>query len=97
MHDALKLLRDDNLVWSEEFDAIRKPLADLLERISQSPSHQFDAQVDAILQALTTDQHISDPMEAWLIDAARQLGYLEDISSRSDNFKNAIKRLFRAL
>ncbi len=27
---VIKILRDDNLVWSADFDAIRLPLADLL-------------------------------------------------------------------
>jgi len=29
--DTVKLLRDDNLVWSEDFDAIRHKIADLIE------------------------------------------------------------------
>jgi hypothetical protein len=28
---AVAMLRDDNLVWSADFDAVRLPLADLIE------------------------------------------------------------------
>jgi hypothetical protein len=30
LNDAIALLRDDNLVWSDDFDAIRHDLANLL-------------------------------------------------------------------
>lgn len=30
LNKAVKFLRDDNLVWSADFDAIRKPLSDWL-------------------------------------------------------------------
>jgi hypothetical protein len=30
--EAIKLLRDDNLVWSKDFDAIRHQIADVIEQ-----------------------------------------------------------------
>ena len=33
---ATKLLRDNNLVWSRDFDVIRLPLADLLESMASA-------------------------------------------------------------
>jgi hypothetical protein len=34
IEQAVALLRDDNLVWSSDFEAMRKSLADLLEKAS---------------------------------------------------------------
>jgi hypothetical protein len=50
--ELLRVLRDDNLVWSAEFESIRKPLVKLLETIEQTGSHQFDEQIDAIASGL---------------------------------------------
>lgn len=33
VNNAIELLRDDNLVWSDDFDSIRHDLADLLVSI----------------------------------------------------------------
>jgi hypothetical protein len=53
--ELLKLLRDDQLVWSEDFESIRKPLLSLLTHIEQVDTHQFDDDVDAIAKALLDD------------------------------------------
>lgn len=31
VHDTVKLLRDDNLVWSSDFDLVRHKIADVIE------------------------------------------------------------------
>jgi ribulose 1,5-bisphosphate carboxylase large subunit-like protein len=50
--ELIKVLKDDELVWSSDFESIRKPLAKLLEVIEQTGSHQFDEQVDALVAGL---------------------------------------------
>lgn len=86
--ELVRLLRNDTLVWSDELDAIRKPLADLLVKIDQSPSHQFDDEVDAIVSAfITPTMRALDPFEHWLT---------QSLSSLGDDGKavTAFKRLF---
>jgi hypothetical protein len=51
-NELLKVLKDDTLVWSADFESIRRPLAKLLEVIEQTGSHQFDEQVDALVAGL---------------------------------------------
>lgn len=77
--EAMRLLTDDGLDWSADFEAIRKPLAALLERLEQSPSHQFDHEVDAIVFALiaspspNTELDHKDPFEHWFGDSMKAL------------------------
>lgn len=103
LHQALKLLRDDNLVWADEFEAIRHPLADLLDHVGQLPTHQFDEFVDELVISLLSEHphstHVSttDPVERWMDDATRQLGIIEEVASRSERSKLAIQRMFGAL
>jgi hypothetical protein len=50
--ELLRVLRDEDLVWSSDFESIRRPLVKLLETIEQTGSHQFDEQIDAIASGL---------------------------------------------
>jgi hypothetical protein len=50
--ELLRVLKDDELVWSSDFESIRKPLVKLLETIEQTGSHQFDEQIDALVAGL---------------------------------------------
>jgi hypothetical protein len=50
--ELLRVLRDEDLVWSSDFESIRRPLVKLLETIEQTGSHQFDDQIDAIASGL---------------------------------------------
>lgn len=50
--ELLKILRDEKLVWSLDFESIRKPLVKLLIHIEQVDSHQFDDDVDDIARNL---------------------------------------------
>jgi hypothetical protein len=52
IQELLKLLRDEELVWSADFESIRKPLLKLLTHIEQVDSHQFDDDVDEIASGL---------------------------------------------
>jgi regulator of replication initiation timing len=43
--DAILLLKDDNLVWSSDLEAIRRNLARLLERIMQVEWHYLEPEI----------------------------------------------------
>ena len=52
LQELLRILRDEELVWSSDFESIRKPLLKLLTHIEQVDSHQFDDDVDEIASKL---------------------------------------------
>ena len=43
--EAINLLKDDNLVWSSDLEAIRRNLARLLERIMQVEWHYLEPEI----------------------------------------------------
>ena len=43
--EAINLLKDDNLVWSSDLEAIRRNLALLLERIMQVEWHYLEPEI----------------------------------------------------
>jgi hypothetical protein len=43
--EAILLLKDDNLVWSSDLEAIRRNLARLLERIMQVEWHYLEPEI----------------------------------------------------
>lgn len=96
LHEALKLLKDDHLVWSEDFESVREPLAKLLTLIDQSPTHQFDDAVDEIVRNLSAPSK-PDGFEGWFVDAQRQLGVYEKVASTSEQTRAALKKMFKAL
>jgi hypothetical protein len=99
--EAIALLDDKHLVWSEDFETIRLPLSDLLERLRQSESTEFDDELETLLHALLqidyTDAVATDPLLQWLDSASRQLEIVEYAASRSERTAAAIKRLFRSI
>ena len=42
---AIRLLKDDNLVWSNDFESIRIDLARLLEKILQNEYHYLEPEI----------------------------------------------------
>jgi regulator of replication initiation timing len=42
---AINLLKDENLVWSQDMEAIRRNLADMLERIMQVEWHYLEPEL----------------------------------------------------
>lgn len=96
--EALRLLKDENLVWSDEFEEIRRPLADLLVRIEQSGSHQFDDLVDELVKAIAEPElSVPEPLERWVIDSARTLGVYQAVAGRSKQTADAVRKLFGIL
>lgn len=45
---ALELLKDDNLVWSSDFEAIRKNLARLMEKAWELEYHSLEPEIGDI-------------------------------------------------
>jgi uncharacterized protein YihD (DUF1040 family) len=52
LNELLQLLKDDQLVWSADFESIRKPFVKLLTKIEQTDSHQFDEELDELTASL---------------------------------------------
>lgn len=99
LRQAIALLQDDTLVWSEDFESIRKPLGSLLEKIRKLPTHQMDDELDELIAIINCD-HVPpyrDPMESWMNEAARQLGFFQMTANRSQRTAEAIRRMFRSL
>lgn len=96
LSQAIALLLDRNLVWSDDFETIRIPLANLLERHRFTASHFFDDDLAPLLLALTGDQvpRPVDHLEAWSQEAKRHLSVIQDASQRSKYLAQAIAKLF---
>ena len=71
---AIALLRSD-LVWSDDFESIREPLADLLEALRRVPTKQFDDYLVELISALEGRNvpPARDPMELWVAASSKQL------------------------
>lgn len=95
LSDALRLLRDKNLVWSDDFEAIREQLIQLLVLIDQSGSHVFDEPLDELISALTSPEpSVPEPFEKWVMDSARTLGVYRQVAGKSKQTADAIRKLF---
>jgi len=100
LHDAIKLLKDENLVWSNDFELVRLPLAKVFEKIEQIDTHQFDNEVFEICSALDSGPSTDgpdDPLESWIVDSARELGIYEYSATKSRSMAKALKKLFNQL
>ena len=59
--DAILLLKDDNLVWSSDLEAIRRNLARLMERIMQVEWHYLEPEIgDLALNLIRETERGSD-------------------------------------
>lgn len=95
--DAVRLLEDDNLVWSEEFEAIRKPLARVIDEFD---SPEIDAIIDALVpyaevpeRVLIVDSTLSEADA----EALRQFVIVDKIAQSSITTRRALRKLFRNL
>ena len=96
---TINLLKDQSLVWSEDMEVMRRPIAALLAKIEQTGTHQFDDELekicDAMLNVANTPVQIPDAMEAWVQSGFRQFGIYEAMGVASPTFREAIRKLFR--
>lgn len=96
--EAINFLSDDDLVWSDDFETIRKPLANLLMSLGEyETTPEVEGLLDALLESEITSIHPEDPMVPWMEEIQRQLGIVEYTASRSERMAAAIKRLFREI
>jgi hypothetical protein len=59
--EAINLLKDDNLVWSSDLEAIRRNLAGVLERIMQVEWHYLEPEIgDLALNLIRETERGSD-------------------------------------
>jgi hypothetical protein len=59
--EAINLLKDENLVWSSDLEAIRRNLARLLERIMQVEWHYLEPEIgDLALNLIRETERGSD-------------------------------------
>lgn len=99
LDQAVSLLRDEQLVWSDDFAGLRAPLAELLRWLDSIDYADATPVRDLITAVLAEDGDIglADPFEDWIFDAARQLGIYQETASRSEAMAAALKRLLGRL
>jgi hypothetical protein len=54
--EAIKLLKDDNLVWSSDMECVRRNLAGLMERIMQVEWHFVEPEIGDLALNLIRDK-----------------------------------------
>lgn len=97
---AIALLQDQNLIWSDDFETIREPLADYLIDLNthgDGADIALEPLLDKLLQTEVTEAGYDDPLMEWIESATRQLGIVEYTASRSERMAAALKKLFRSL
>jgi hypothetical protein len=98
--ELIKILKDNELVWSHDFDAIREPLAKLLEKIAQLDTHQFDDNVSELATSLLSSNPVSSAQDIRYSrtgEAAMYLGIMQLLAERDRQMGGALKRMFRQL
>jgi hypothetical protein len=55
LEKAIKLLEDENLVWSGDFDTIRLELTQLLRKAADVEYHRLEAELDALARQLSNE------------------------------------------
>ena len=101
LRQGIALLRDEQLVWSEDLELLRLPLADLLDKINQLPTHQLDEELEVLLGVLLrpdlVEGRVPEPLERWMRDAARQLGVYKVAANESPAMRDIVRKLFKSL
>lgn len=59
--DALTLLRDDNLIWSQDFDQIRHQIADIIEETNTVTHPAVLGSIIKLTQSLTSLEILESP------------------------------------
>ena len=55
LEQAIKLLEDKNLVWSEDFDTIRLELTQLMRKAADEQYHELEAELDALAKQINNE------------------------------------------
>jgi regulator of replication initiation timing len=80
--DAIQLLKDENLVWSSDLEAIRRNLARLMERIMQVEWHYLEPEIGDLALNLIREERGSN--------ARRNGTTSEEIILQSENYLGVI-------
>jgi hypothetical protein len=98
--ELIKILKNNELVWSNDFETIRQPLAKLLETIAQLDTHQFDENVSELASNLLLDNPVSSAQDIRFSrtgEAAMYLGIMQLLAERDKQMGGALKRMFKQL
>ena len=52
---AVKLLEDNNLVWSQDFDTIRLELTQLMRKAAEVRYRELEVELDSLVKAITNE------------------------------------------
>ncbi len=55
LEKAVKLLEDNNLVWSSDLDTIRLDLARLMRKAANEQYHKLEAELEALAKQITNE------------------------------------------
>lgn len=55
LEKAVKLLEDDNLVWSQDLDTIRLELTQLMRKAAHEQYHELEAELDALARKVSNE------------------------------------------
>jgi hypothetical protein len=108
---AIRILRDDNLVWDEDFEQIRYPLADLLDVATQFEYRHIEDQIDKIVDVLVKEEPskraswteedgeltIPSVLEEWDEQTKRQIYIYQSLTEQSKATRQILKKLFGKL
>lgn len=97
--EIVALLRESG-PWSDEFDSIRLPLANLLAQLGHEKlaRTRVNAEVDQLLDALEGMEWAAyEPLETWIINSERILNSMGINDGKSAAIRAGIGRLMRSL
>jgi hypothetical protein len=101
--NLIKLLRDEDLVWSNDFEAVRRPLAGLIDLIGQLGTHQFDEALSELSEALLDPNPVSPAPDtratgqSFTGEAGLYLGIMQLLVERDKEMGGALTRMFKQL
>jgi hypothetical protein len=72
---AINLLKDDNLIWSNDFESVRIPLAGVLVKATQVEYHHLEPEITELCLRLISERETN----------ARELGTTADSSTMQGN------------
>jgi hypothetical protein len=55
LQKAVKVLEDNNLVWSQDFDTIRLELSQLMRKAAEVRYRELEAELDSLVKAITNE------------------------------------------
>ena len=97
--EIVALLREAG-PWSDEFQSIRTPLSNLLERLSKETLARslVSKELNALLDALGGMEWSSyEPLETWIINAEKELANFGIHDGKKRAIEVGLVRLMRAL